>query len=319
MLSETEWRLREAAHQTRADTLTVAWRARRQTGETHPIDDFLFTYYPYKPSLLRRWHPGAGVALENTAGLDRHEWRWYISVGQHPSTLDASTHPARAAGPAAASTASTASTVDAAAYLAAKSATVAFLERLLAQTAARPARFSCFGLHEWAMVYHVAEGETRHESLPLRLTAEQTDTVVEQNRIACSHFDAFRFFTPDAIPTNELRPTRESQPDLEQPGCLHAGMDVYKWAIKLGPLVPGELLLDCFELARDIRQLDMRASPYDVSAYGLSPVRIETREGKRAYAEQQRSFADRSNALRRDLLAAIARARHAAAPASPGS
>ena len=38
-------------------------------------------------------------------------------------------------------------------------------------------------------------------------------------------------------------------------------MDVYKWATKLGPVVPGDLLLDCFELAREIRTLDMQASP----------------------------------------------------------
>ena len=41
-------------------------------------------------------------------------------------------------------------------------------------------------------------------------------------------------------------------------------MDVYKWAVKLGPLVPGELLLDAFELAREIRRLDMEAAPYDL-------------------------------------------------------
>lgn len=33
--------------------------------------------------------------------------------------------------------------------------------------------------------------------------------------------------------------------------------------MKLGPLVPGHLLLDAFELARDIRLLDMQAAPYD--------------------------------------------------------
>ena len=57
-------------------------------------------------------------------------------------------------------------------------------------------------------------------------------------------------------------------------------MDVYKWATKLGPVVPGDLLLDCFELARDIRTLDMRASPYDVTSYDLEPIAIETAEGK---------------------------------------
>ncbi|MDF2444380.1 MAG: hypothetical protein JWR01_2583, partial [Subtercola sp.] len=125
----------------------------------------------------------------------------------------------------------------------------------------------------------------------------------------CSHFDAFRFFTPEARPANDLQLNRESQPLLEQPGCLHAGMDVYKWAIKLGPLVPGNVLLDSFELARDIRQLDMQASPYDVSAYGLEAVRIETPEGKKTYATAQRQFAERSNVLRRTIVGIVEGAR----------
>ena len=96
-----------------------------------------------------------------------------------------------------------------------------------------------------------------------------TDQVVESHKIACSHFDAFRFFT-DArrAPLNVLQPTRESQPALEQGGCLHANMDLYKWASKLMPFTPSALVLDCFELARDIRTLDMRASPYDLAALG---------------------------------------------------
>ena len=119
-----------------------------------------------------------------------------------------------------------------------------------------------------------------------------------------AHFDAFRFFTPDAAPRKRLAPTRESQPLWEQPGCLHAGMDVYKWAMKLGPLVPGELLLDAFELARDIRLLDMEAAPYDLSAWGVRPVRIETAEGKAEYVRRQRAFAERANALRHAVLTA---------------
>jgi hypothetical protein len=135
--------------------------------------------------------------------------------------------------------------------------------------------------------------------------------VVESHRISCTHFDAYRFFTPDALPLNRTTVngaplTRESQPFLEQPGCLHAGMDVYKWATKLGPLIPGELLLDCFELARDIRQLDMRASPYDLGDWGYVPVAIETAEGKAEYSRQQSLFAERGNALRLRVVDAVA-------------
>ncbi|MCU1482660.1 MAG: hypothetical protein JWQ19_3446 [Subtercola sp.] len=292
---DAEWRQAETAHQRRADALTAGWRARRQTGETHAVDDFLFTYYPYKPSLLRRYHPGAGVILEHGADAERYAYKWYAEHARGGSF------------------------VDSAALLAARGATFGFIERLLGATAARPAQFGCFGLHEWAMVYRVKDGEVRHESIPLRLSAEETDHVVETNHIVCTHFDAFRFFTPDAVGLNSQRPTRETQEHTEQAGCLHAGMDVYKWAIKLGPIVPGELLLDSFELARDIRQLDMQASPYDVSSFGLEPVRIETREGKTEYAARQRVFAERSNALRERMLGAITLARAAAARVEPVS
>lgn len=90
-------------------------------------------------------------------------------------------------------------------------------------------------------------------------------------------------------------------------------MDIYKWTMKLGPLVPGELLLDTFDLALDIGRVDMQASPYDVSEYGLPPVKIETPEGKSEYAAMQRGFMERSNALRVRVLDAITRARESAA------
>ncbi|CAQ01437.1 3-methyladenine DNA glycosylase [Clavibacter sepedonicus] len=296
VLDPVVWHERAARHAERADAFSAGFRARRLAGRTHEVDDFLFTYYPHKPSLLRRWHPGAGVVLAGAAADDeRAAWRWYVAEA------------------AAAGSAPGGVRVDAFAYLAARGSTASFIERILSRTAARPGRFSCFGLHEWAMVYKVGPGEQRHERLPLRLGSAATDEVVETHKLACTHIDAFRFFTPEAVQRNALAPTRETQPDLEQPGCLHAGMDVYKWATKLGPLVPGELLLDAFELARDIRSLDMRASPYDVSGLGLEAVRIEEPAGKARYAAEQRGFAERSNGLRTRILAELDHARRAAA------
>ncbi len=150
------------------------------------------------------------------------------------------------------------------------------------------------------MVYRT--GEVRHDSWPLRLGSAGTDRVVESHKIACSHYDAFRFFTTPARPLNLLHPTRESQPSLEQGGCLHANMDLYKWSTKLMPFTPSSLLLNCFDLARDIRTLDMRASPYDLAALGYEPVPIETPAGKAAYAAAQRTFADRARPLRHQLI-----------------
>jgi hypothetical protein len=282
-LTAADWREREQLHQHRADSFTAGRRARVQTGEKHPVDDFLFTYYPYRPSLLRRWHPGAEVVLEGAASEERASYKWYRREGDDL-------------------------VVDSAGYVAAREASIRFIVGLLSATAARAGQFGCFGLHEWAMVYRASgDGESnpyRHD-LPLRLGQGGTDELVEASRITCSHIDAYRFFTPEAAPRNSLRPTRENQPLMEQPGCLHAGMDVYKWAIKLGPLIPGELLLDCFELARDIRELDMRASPYDLADAGYEPVRIETPEGRADYVRAQRAFSERSNALRARVVAAV--------------
>ncbi|MGY1672176.1 hypothetical protein [Geodermatophilus sp. SYSU D00710] len=73
------------------------------------------------------------------------------------------------------------------------------------------------------------------------------------------------------------------------------------WAMKLGPAVPGDLALDCFELAGELRTFDMQASPYDVSAYGLAPVPIETPDGRAIYVERQRVLTGRAVDLRRRL------------------
>lgn len=275
-LARDDWRRREAAHQERADELTAAHRDRAARREKHPVWDFLFTYYSYSPAQMRRWHPGAGVQLDDAP--ERAEWRWYA-----PGSAVESVVP------------------DAAAFAREKRPLASLVERMLRRTAARPGQFGCFGLHEWAMVYRA--DEHRHPA-PLRLGQAGTDAVVESHELRCTHFDAFRFFTPDAVPRNRRPLTRDDQPLLEQPGCLHAGMDLYKWAMKLGPLLPGELLLDAFVLARDIRLLDMEAAPYDLADWGVVPVAIETPEGKSEYVRRQRGFAERGNALRARMLTA---------------
>ncbi len=286
MLEPREWRALEADHQARVEAWTAGRLARARRGEKHPVEDFLFTYYSHRPAQLRRWHPGAGVVLLGEQARERLAWRWYVE-----------TDAGAGAGPGV--------TVDVGAFLAERGAAVEFVVALLAATADRPAQLGCFGLHEWAMVYRLGEGEQRHEDWPLRLGPAATDAVVESQPVRCSHFDAFRFFTPEARPLNSLQPSRSEQLDLEQPGCLHATMDLYKWAYKLTPLVPSSVVAQCFELARDVRLLDMQASPYDLSALGVEPVRIETPEGRAEYARRQRGFTERGQALRQELLAAV--------------
>ncbi len=279
VLTEPEWRAQEAAHEARVDALVAPHLARREARAAHPVHDFLFTYYSQRPARLRRWHPGYGIGLEGAtehAGL-----KGYAEVDGVVSVT--------------------------AEHLAAQRPLVEALHRLLGATAARPAALGCFGMHEWAMVYRLAEDETRHPEWPLRLGPDGTDRVVESHRVSCSHFDAFRFFTGPARPLNTLSPGRDDRADFEQPGCLHAGMDLYKHAFRLTPLVSSDLVADCFELAREIRVLDMRASPYDLAGLGYEPVRIETATGKQEYVEAQRSFAERGAPLRARLLAQCAR------------
>jgi hypothetical protein len=294
-----EWLPVAAAHAERADALTAVWRAARAAGRKHAVEDFLFTYYPTRMTHLRRWHPGAGVALVLPDGAaaeapdpdpeDRTTWRW------HRTTRSDGAPP----GPGSLDTV----TLDLDAFLADRGDTVRYVRDLLSATASRPGTFGCFGLHEWAMVYRDREaGRDQRHPLPLRLGHAGTDAVVEANPVRCSHFDAFRFFTPEATGRNQLQPTRDAQIGMEQPGCLHANMDLYKWCLKLGPAVPGDLLLDAFELARDIRWTDMAASPYDVSEYGVAAVEIETPHGKAEYVQRQREYARRSDGLRRRLI-----------------
>ena len=187
------------------------------------------------------------------------------------------------------------------AHLRDKRGLVEGIRRLLMAAEGRTATLGCFGLHEWAMVHRQPSEQVRH-GWPLRLGPSGTDEVVESHRITCSHFDAFRFFTDTARPLNTLSPGRHDRADFEQPGCLHAGMDLYKHAYRLTPLVPSELVADCFALAWDIRELDMRASPYDLSELGFDPVRIETATGKQEYVVAQRAFAERGAPLRRRLV-----------------
>jgi hypothetical protein len=294
VLAEDRWAPRARAHAARVARFAEPFVARRNAGKKHPIEDFLFTYYTHKPGQLGRWHPGAGTALVGHDAAERLGWKHYRALTRTEREAAGVEEDVPAV------------VLDLPAYAAEREETIRFCGIILRGTAARPAQFGCFGLHEWAMAYRSMKFGIRHEYLPLRLGADGTDRVVEEHRIRCTHFDAFRFYSPDAAPLNELQPTRSTQRDLEQPGCLHANMDLYKWAYKLGPAIPGELLMDCFELAWRVRTMDMQASPYDLSGWGFEPIAIETPAGKAEYVEAQRGFAAEAAALRERLTTALA-------------
>ncbi|MGN9803837.1 3-methyladenine DNA glycosylase [Micromonospora sp. L32] len=281
-LDAADWQARRAAHVARVDSLLGDHLAKRARHGRQSIEEFLLTYYNYRPAQFRRWQPGPGFLLQHAR--PEEFGAFYVSDEHGAAHLDVL------------------------AVLERRRESVEWIHRLLVSTATRPPHFGCFGMHEWAMVYRQTQAEVRHNVLPLRLGAEATAALVDELAVRCSHFDAFRFFTPAARPLNVLQPTRETQHEHDQPACLHANMDVYRWAYKLAPLVPSELIADCFELAKEIRTLDMRASPYDLTSIGLDFLPIETPEGRAEYVRCQRDFAARAGALRQRLIGYCERA-----------
>lgn len=277
LLAETAWHERRRAHEQRVHVWTGPHQARAARGEKDPVHDFLFAYYRFRPAWLRRWHPGPDVVLRGPTAREFLRWPEYHETAGGVALNPAACAPRRDS--------------------------VAWMRQLLRLTAERPPQFACFGLHEWAMVYRQTPAEVRHNQWPLRFPPDELARIVEAQPVRCSHFDAFRFFTGPAQPLNKLAPTRATAPGFEQRGCLHANMDLYKWAFKLAPFTPAELVADCFALARDIREVDMRASPYDLQKLGHAPIRIETPAGRADYEAHQRDFAGRSQPLRARLLA----------------
>ncbi len=251
---------------------------RRERGEKHPVDDFLFDYYPYSPHKLLTWHPGFGVTLEG----DAHDFLAYEEYEVVPDGVRVV--PGRLVDP---------------------HGRLALVLRILAGMSEREAMTGCFGLHEWAMVYGLQQGEVRHSRLPLRLVPDDIRGTVDAMGLRCTHVDAYRFFTPEAVARNAYEPTRAAQPDFDQPGCLHANMDLYKYAMWFSPFVCSDLIADAFELARAARDLDMQASPYDCTAYGLEPIQVETAQGRAEYSRRQREIMAVAEPLRTDLISAL--------------
>ncbi len=274
------WLELRSGHLDRAHHLVDAVLVRRRAGRRHPVEDFLFDYYPLRPGQLLAWHPGPGVGL---ADAPEYADQRFYSVDAHGVT-----------------------SLDLPGFVARRARTISEAGELERAVAGRPARFGCFGMHEWAMVYGLTPDQTRHSYLPLRFAPDEVRRVVDEVGVRCSHYDAFRFFTDQARPLNSFQPTRATQSAFDQPGCLHANMDLYKWAGKLLPAIDSGLLLDTFELARDIRTLDMQASAYDLTSWGYPPVPVETPGGRAAYVSAQRGFSVRAHVLRQRLLQILA-------------
>jgi hypothetical protein len=272
-LAKAVWQELEEKHHTRVSAWVTPVLERRSRHERHPVYDFLFEYYSFRPAQLLRWSPGPGVILED-AEIDDGAGVWEnFGSGSRLRLFPGGRRPF----------------VDWA---------VDFLRR----SGDRSPNFSCFGLHEWAMVYR--EPRVRHQEIPLRLSRADLDAFLESQQLTCTHFDAFRFFSEKAKPRNSVQLERSLTAEMDQPACIHANMDLYRFGYKIAPWIQSELLADAFALARSARELDMRASPYDLSGFGFEPIPIETADGRAQYVRLQREIARLAEPIRQRVLSA---------------
>lgn len=277
-----EWTIRAKAHMDLVCPFADAFVMRRKAGLKNPVHDFLFTYYLCSPQKLKQWVPSFEEDLIATPQITaQYPWMndyWFVQK-ENKISLNRE------------------KITDSIRGLA------AFVENLCNKIIQRPPRFGCFGLHEWAMVYKSPLESIRHHAHRLRLSAKDLGDFLESQTICCSHYDAYRFFTPEARPLNTLNPCLETRVEMEQAGCVHANMDLYKWSTKLWPWIGSDFIAKTFLLALEARELDMRASPYDLQEEGYTPILIETEAGRIEYQKEQQQLTKKAAPLRTELHA----------------
>ena len=140
------------AHQTRVEQWTQPRLHRRKLGQKHPVDDFLFEYYKLTPGKLRQWHPGHLVAMldvpDDLCASYAGSAEFLVDLTSGTVQADKSRFERRA-GPVRRSV------------------------EILQRASGRAAKFSCFGMHEWAMVYGTDPAQIRHSDEQLRLPPAQ--------------------------------------------------------------------------------------------------------------------------------------------------
>lgn len=288
-----EWTERAKTHQALVSPIADGFLQRRGQGQKHPVYDFLFTYYNFSPTKLKQWVPSfeETLGVEEKGALPCFSDYWFEV---HNSTLRLNSQ-----------------------RLKDQTLTLtAFIEELCNAILKRTPRFGCFGLHEWAMVYRLSREELRHTDYRLRLSPEEIVHFVESQNLCCTHYDAYRFFTPQAAPLNMFKPSLQDRLQNEQAGCLHANMDIYKWTTKLWPWIGSDFIAKAFLIALEGRELDMRASPYDLQEQGYAPIRIETECGRKEYQQLQQQYSLKTLGLRQELAAFCGRLRAWQRPSS---
>lgn len=273
-------------------------KTRMHAVKQNPIYNFLHTYYRYSTLELQKWSPGRDCLLEGASKSDHgnilsEAFLSYNSDGCIYTTASMN----QALQPVEGDPNSRYGWIN-----------LATMRDVLKATTERPPFLSCYGLHEWAMLYSGRNQQSlqkHQQQLNFRLSQKDINSVVESGKLRCTHFDAWRFFHPDSQEYNIINPlSRKTQADYEQPGCIHANMDLFKYAFTLYPLVPAKLLLESLQLAIKCRKIDMRASPYDVTAFDdcEHPICVETKEGKMEYMTVQAQLAEEAVPIRAAIL-----------------
>jgi len=269
------WKRQQELHTQVISNEIDTYLERREHQEKNPVLDFLFEYYSFPPSKLKKWSPGFGVLLKDGKDDSFNNFK-ILSNTNEGSYLNAELFPDK------------------------RKESLKWILNLLKKSEHKAPHLGCFGMHEWAMIYRC--NHIRHSYLPLRYSKSDIAEIVEKETLSCTHYDAFRFFSEDAKPMNNQALTRQNFPKNEQPGCLHTNMDLYKWAYKMYPWISSNIIRESFLLALNIRTIDMRASPYDLSSMGLAPIKVETQRGKMEYVKLQKQLYKRAQPIRQKLI-----------------
>ncbi len=280
VLSRDRWMAMKQRHEDELAGLLDPYLEKRSRQIKDPVLDFLFEYYAFRPSHLKRWTPGIGVHLECDEPSELPEISEF-TVKDGTAFLNPDFFPNK------------------------RIRSLKWTLEMLEKSGDKKPFFGCFGMHEWAMMYRAEN--VRHDQIPLRLPDEEIAEFVESRPLLCTHFDAFRFFTEKARPMNRHSLSRETFSDMEQPACVHTNMDLYKWAYKLHPWISGEIIREAFFNAVEARKTDMQASPYDATQFGLEPIKIETEQGRKEYLDKQMEIYRNSMPIREKVIGAYRR------------
>lgn len=277
IISESVWTALKNDHEEALSEILDTYLEKRSRQEKDPVLDFMFEYYAFRPSHLMKWSPGIHSVLQCSDKSNLPEIS-ELMCENGAAWLNPDFFPKK------------------------RIRSLKWTLDLLQKSSHQKPVFGCFGMHEWAMVYKAES--IRHQQIPLRLSDDEIARFVESRPLVCTHFDAFRFFTEKARPLNKHQLNREKFQDSEQPGCLHTNMDLYKWAFKLHPWIPAEIIQNAFFNALETRKVDMQASPYNAREFGLEPIRIETEKGRKVYLEKQMEIYENSQPIRHRLIEA---------------